>query len=248
MRVLGNGFLARNLRHLAPARSDIVLLAADVSSSLNFTRYNVRREDELVRAVSTRCAATGALLVYFSSIGPLGPDDGGMRVESEEVRPSLAYGRHKAGMEQLVRDGKAHHLILRMATSSTGARIPGSWSRRCPSKSCQVGCASRSGRCATFSTSGDAVDLVGTLLRNGVRDAVVNVASGMSVTVDDVVDHLSFLLGRTPTVCGVEAGGGYSADITLLNSFGRNRWAAVSDLLHHFRIVPDRYFALSARG
>lgn len=218
MLVLGNGFLARHVRSIVNAPSGVCVLAAGVSKSVGLQPQDENRERVMIQGVSEKCARSGDLLVYFSSIGPLGPDDGSPRTESETAAPSSRYGVHKMLMEQLVRETSRRYLILRMCnlvgSGQNSAQLVPALARQVEGGRVQM----ESGALRDLLDVQDAVELVRKLLYRGVENTEINVASGVPIRVDEIVRHLSVLLRCVPSIEYTTGGRGYRADIRRLQT------------------------------
>ncbi|WP_405016243.1 NAD-dependent epimerase/dehydratase family protein [Kitasatospora sp. NBC_00070] len=196
MQIVGRGFLARSLRPLAARHPDTVVFAAGVSSGTSQADAGFAREAELLYDTLADCRRGGRRLVYFStsSAGLYGALPRSGR-EDGPVRPASPYGRHKLAMEEVVRGCGPDHLILRLAYPVGPAQRPHQF---LPALTAQV----RAGRVRIHQGARrdlidvrDAVRLIDALLALGSPGGVVNLATGWSVPVADVVAHLELRLG-----------------------------------------------------
>ncbi|MFJ5233532.1 NAD-dependent epimerase/dehydratase family protein [Kitasatospora sp. NPDC088391] len=196
MHIVGHGFLARSLEPIAAAHPDTVVLAAGVSWASGTSDTDFARERALVDATARQCAADGRRLLFFStaSTGMYGNARGPGR-EDEPAEPCTPYGRHKLALEQRVTASGAGHLILRLG-HLVGPGQPAH--QLLPALLDQV----RSGTVRVH--RGAARDLIGVadvitvidrLLAQRLDGEVVNVASGVAVPVERIVDHLERRLG-----------------------------------------------------
>ncbi|MEO3753174.1 NAD-dependent epimerase/dehydratase family protein [Streptomyces sp. B6B3] len=196
MDIVGNGFLARQLRPLADRHPDTVALAAGVSRAGGATDADFAREAALLRDTARRCAATGRRLLFFSTaaIGMYG-SAGGPGREDEPVTPGTPYGAHKLALERQLRDSGAEHLVLRLGhlvgPGQPAHQLLPTLVRQLRSGVVRI----HRGATRDLIGVGDATTLVDLLLGLGLRAETVNVASGFDVPVEDVVDHLSRRLG-----------------------------------------------------
>lgn len=198
MDVIGRGFLAMNLARIAGKHHDVVAFAAGSSSTVATSADEFGRETGILHDTISRCRAEGRMFVYFSTASAAmygSPDSPG--TEDGPVYPGNAYGRHKLAMEALIRASGVAHLVLRLGHLVGPDQRP---HQMMPTLVAQV----RSGEIEVWRGAHrdlvdvlDVVRLLDALLTIRVCDEVVNVASGVPVPVEDVVEHLEKRL-RTP--------------------------------------------------
>ncbi|MEZ0095640.1 NAD-dependent epimerase/dehydratase family protein [Streptacidiphilus sp. EB129] len=200
MHIIGRGFLARNLADaFADAHPEVVGLAAGVSSTWVTDPAEFDREAAAVYEAIRLCRSEKLTLLFFStaSYAMYGTTSGPAH-EAGPLFPPSVYGRHKLALESCVRSGGVDHLILRLS------HVVGPYQREhqlLPSLVQQV----KDGSVTVFRGAHrdllDVTDLVAVidrLLREGVRNAVVNVASGMPQPVELIVDGVARRLGADP--------------------------------------------------
>jgi NDP-hexose 4-ketoreductase len=197
MEIVGNGFLAHNLRPVADAHPGVVVLAAGVSAASNTSQEQFAREGALLRDTIARCRADSTKLLFFStaSTGMYGAP-GCRGREDEPVLPCSPYGQHKLSLEAVVRQSAVDHLVLRLGHVA-GPRQPPH--QLLPSLARQI----RRGSIRVHRTAHrDLIDIahvtkaVAWLLSAGVSGEVVNVASGFAVPVEAIVSHIEARFGR----------------------------------------------------
>ncbi|MEU4209718.1 NAD-dependent epimerase/dehydratase family protein [Streptomyces sp. NPDC026206] len=198
MDIVGNGFLARNLRPLADAHPDTVVLAAGVSSASGTSPEAFAREAALLGEVAARCRATGRRLLFFStaSTGMYGAGDG-PGTEDRPVVPCTPYGAHKLALEERLRDSGADHLVLRLSHVVGPGQPPHQLLPGLVRQLREGTVAIHRGAARDLIGVAEVVTLVDRLLALGLRGQTVNVASGTAVPVTAVVDHLERNLGLT---------------------------------------------------
>jgi nucleoside-diphosphate-sugar epimerase len=178
------------------------VFAAGVSSAAGTSENEFDREAKLLYPAVRDCRARGRMIVYFStaSAGMYGGDGSSGR-EGDPVYPGTSYGRHKLAMESVLAASGAKHLVVRLAH----ALGPGQPAHQLlPSLAVQIG----SGRVSVYRGArrdlidiADVVTIIDGLLTAGVSGEVVNVATGFSVPVEELVDHLEHRLApRRPVV------------------------------------------------
>ncbi|MGW6460284.1 NAD-dependent epimerase/dehydratase family protein [Streptomyces sp. NPDC055078] len=195
MEIIGNGFIARHLAPLSAAHPEATVLAAGVPRH-PLPDAEHQRETRLVDHTIRHCRDRDRLLVFFSTVsmygGPGGPGD-------EEGPPvaSTRYGQHKLDLERRIAASGVRHLILRLGYV-LGPHGPGF--RLVPALITQI-LAGRvrvqRGARRDMIHATDFMTVVDALLRAGVCDETVNVASGDCVEVATIVRHLEHRLGVT---------------------------------------------------
>ena len=197
MQILGTGLLARAFSALDVRDDSITIVAKGVADSRTTDDAAYEREDrELAEAIDA-CRPAGRTLVYLSGGGAIYGPRTSIRHEDDELRPMTRYGQHQLRCEQAVMAGGVPFLIARIPNA---VGHPQRGTQLVPSLVRQV----RSGR-VTIDPSAtrdliDAVDvatLVTELLATGLRDVPVNIASGISTPVGDIVAAIERLLGTT---------------------------------------------------
>ncbi|MDX2729903.1 MULTISPECIES: NAD-dependent epimerase/dehydratase family protein [unclassified Streptomyces] len=199
MRIIGSGFLARNLAGQPGVHPGVTIYAAGPSGGDVSDADAFARDAERLYATVAECRADGGRLVYLStsSVGLYGRP-GPLLRESGPVFPCSAYGRHKLAMEAVVRASGVDHLILRLAYPVGPHQPP---HQVVPALVAQV----RTGRVGIRrGARRDLVDvahvaaIVDSLLTTGAASEVVNVASGTAVPVERIVAHIADRLGLRP--------------------------------------------------
>ncbi|MFF1833404.1 NAD-dependent epimerase/dehydratase family protein [Streptomyces sp. NPDC058231] len=205
MRIIGSGFLARNLGGRLGRHPGVTIYAAGPSGGGVSDADAFARDAERLYATVAECRADGSRLVYLStsSVGLYGRP-GPFLLESGPVFPCSAYGRHKVAMEAVVRASGVDHLILRLAYP-VGPDQPSH--QVVPALVSQI----RTGRVGVWrGARRDLVDvahvaaIVDALLAKGVVSEVVNVASGTAVPVECLVAHIAERLGLQPATTVVD--------------------------------------------
>lgn len=238
MYVIGNGLIARNLRPLRDRHSGVTVLAAGVPRH-HLPESENAREATLVRDTIARCRADGHLLVFFSTTSMYGAP-GNRGREDEPVVASTAYGRHKLGLEELIRDSGVRHLILRL-TQVVGPgepefRLLPALMRQLSTGHVQV---HRDARRDLLHIA-DFVAVLDELLGAGTEHEVINVASGDCVPIGRIIDHLEKRLGVTAARTVVAAGVPYCSSVAKLRAAAPGI-ARLGFSPGYFRRVIDRY-------
>jgi nucleoside-diphosphate-sugar epimerase len=196
MRIVGSGFLARQLRSIATKHADVEMFAAGVSNSAETRGDAFDCEARRVYDAIERCAREGRRLVYFSTSSKgLYGDQPGPVFEDGPAFPVSAYGRNKLAMESVIARSGVDHLILRLAYPIGVGQQPRQFF---PAMIDQVrsGAAQiRRGAVRDLIDVDDMVRLVDELLTVGAGGQIVNLASGVAVPVEDFVLSVAERLG-----------------------------------------------------
>ncbi|MEU4532827.1 SDR family oxidoreductase [Micromonospora ureilytica] len=243
MDIIGNGFIARHLEPLRHRHHGVTVLAAGVPRQ-GLPPSELAREADLVRATSDRARQRGSLLVFFSTASMYGTP-GCRGTEDEPIEPSTRYGAHKLDLERVVRESGAAHLILRLAYV-LGPHGPDF--RLLPALIRQL----RAGRIRIEQGArrdmvyvDDYVRVFDALLDTGVRDQVVNLASGDCVEVGRIVDHLEAKLDIRAERDIVSGSVSHCPSVAKLNGLLPHLTAATFGEGYH-RTAIDRYLRATA--
>lgn len=193
MIIIGNGFLARNLRRLADRYPDVVLLASGVAG-LNPTEAEYRRERDIVDHALDLARGQNATLVFLSSAAVYG-GEGCTGSEHFPPDPPTAYGRHKLGLEHRIASSVVPHLLLRIGYV-LGPTVP--QHRLVPTLTRGLLAGSVTVHRGSHRDIIDVVDMVRIvelLLDAGIVGETLNVGSGFGVDIERIVDHLEYRLG-----------------------------------------------------
>ncbi|MFF4838315.1 NAD-dependent epimerase/dehydratase family protein [Streptomyces sp. NPDC001315] len=198
MEIVGNGFLARNLRPIADRHPGTVVLAAGVSWAAGTSDADFAREATLLADVAEDCRAKGRRLLFFSTAatGMYGAVDGPGR-EDSPLTTCTPYGDHKYALEQQLRASGAEYLILRLGHLVGQGQPP---HQLVPALVRQVQEGSvriHRGAARDLIDVRDVITIIDRLLAQDLRGETVNVASGEAVPVERIVDHLAERLGVT---------------------------------------------------
>ncbi|GAA3453651.1 NAD-dependent epimerase/dehydratase family protein [Dactylosporangium matsuzakiense] len=200
MQIVGNGFLARNLREAFGDRfPEVTAFAAGVSSTSVTDPVQLDREAEALYDALRRCRAEGSTLLYFStaSFAMYGTTDTPATEDGPLYPPSI-YGRHKLALEACVRAGGGPHLVLRLAHVVGPYQRPHQLLPAIVKQVCTGTVTVHRGAHRDLLDVRDLVYAIDGLLSADVRDIVVNVASGRPWPVEDIIDGVAKRLGSAP--------------------------------------------------
>ncbi|WP_030373427.1 NAD-dependent epimerase/dehydratase family protein [Streptomyces rimosus] len=196
MEIVGRGFIATNLATIANRHPDAVVLAAGVSSAVATSDAAFRRERELVEKTVERCGRERRRLVFFStaSSGMYGAP-GCTGREDDPVTPRSPYAEHKWQLERLIQLSGTDYLVARLSHLVGAHQRP---HQLIPALVGQLRTGRiqiRSGTRRDLLEVRDMVRITDALLSGGVSRQVVNIASGVPVPIEVIVDYLELRLG-----------------------------------------------------
>ncbi|SBT95691.1 NAD dependent epimerase/dehydratase family protein [Streptomyces sp. DI166] len=201
MRIVGDGFLARNLAESFGDRFPAVTaLACGVSRTTTAEAAEYDREAQVLYDTLDTCAREGRQVLFFStsSFAMYGfTDEGRQASESYPVRPPNTYGRHKLALESVVRSSGVEYLVLRLSHAVGGHQRP---HQLLPTLVRNIGAGEVTvlrGAHRDLLDVRDLMHAVGRLLADGVSGEVLNVASGIPQPVESVVTAIEQRLGVT---------------------------------------------------
>jgi len=246
MRIIGSGFLARNLAGPLGRHDGVTLYAAGPSGGAATDGF--ARDADLLYATIAECLADGGRLVYLStsSVGLYGRP-GGLLREDGPVYPCSPYGRHKLAMESVIRASGVDHLILRLAYP-VGPDQPAH--QVVPALVAQV----LAGEVTVWrGARRDLIDIrhvatvIAALLVRRISNVSVNIASGTAVAVESIVHHLAGRLGVRPAVRVVDMPEESAISVARMHALA----PGAADLgfgPEYYRAVLDRYVPAVVTG
>ena len=204
--ILGTGMLAAAMAVHADILHDAIVFARGVSDSSTVDASAYQREAGLLDAALRDARTTGTRLVYFSSAGAVHGSTAEVRDEATPLRPTTDYGRHKVAMEERIRASGARYLIVRFANlvgpRQNRAQLVPSLVRQALDG--QVTIQRHASR--DLLDVDDAARLVAEVLRRDGDHEVIQVVSGQSTPVGDILTHIASILDTQPSISIVEAG------------------------------------------
>lgn len=196
MDVIGHGFLAQHLAGIAGSHEHVVALAAGVSAAAGTSPAQFEREALRLADVLARCAASGERLVFFSTASTGMYGAAGQGREDESVVPGTPYGRHKLGLEQVIRRSGVDHLVVRLAHVVGPNQPPHQLLPSLLSQVLRGEVRLHEGARRDIIDVTDVVGILHRLLTAGVHGEVVNIATGWAVPVEQLISRIEHTLGR----------------------------------------------------
>lgn len=199
MRIVGGGFLARNLQDAFGDRYPrVTAFAAGVSSTSVSAAEEFDREADLLYQVLRECRREGRALLFFStaSFAMYGAPPVPAR-ESDPLFPPSVYGRHKLALESSVRSAGVEYLVLRLSHLVGRHQRP---HQMLPGITRQVLAGEvtiQQGAHRDLLDVQDLLHVIGSLLDQGVSDEVCNVVSGRLEPIERIVGRIERRLGTT---------------------------------------------------
>jgi len=195
--IQGTGLLARAFAALDARDDDALVFAKGVADSRTTAPAEYERETRELDAAIRACRAAGQALVYLSGGGAIYGRTAAVRREDDLVQPDTMYGRHQHTCEQAVVASGVGYLIARVPNAvghpQRSAQLVPALVQQVRTRRVTID----PGASRDLIDAADVAELVTALLRAGARDEVVNVASGISTTVSDLVAHIERLLDTT---------------------------------------------------
>jgi nucleoside-diphosphate-sugar epimerase len=203
--VIGRGLLAGAFASAAETCPSAIICASGVADSQCIDESAFRRERTLLHDLTGRARKRDAVLVYFSG-APVYGRVIGLRVESEDAIPETPYGHHKLACEKVVAESEARHLVLRLPN------VVGPGGNRQQLIPSLVNQGLNGSVVVRISATRDLLDvddlvaIVAALLRGGVDNGIVNVASGISTPILGLVEVIAAVLRVSPAVAMADGG------------------------------------------
>jgi nucleoside-diphosphate-sugar epimerase len=195
--IQGTGLMARAFAALDVRDDSVTVFAKGVADSRTTAIAEFEREFRELESAIHACRAAGRTLVYLSGGGAIYGRRVSLREEDDEPRPESMYGEHQVVCERAIVSSGIDHLIARIPNAVGHPQRP---AQLVPALIEQV----RGGRVHVnrgasrdLIDAADVAELVTGLLQLGVRNVTVNVASGISTDVGDLVAHIERLLDTT---------------------------------------------------
>ncbi len=243
MHILGRGFIASNFACLSELHARTVLFAAGVSNSRCLDEAEFYRELGMLNDAIRHCQMHDLKLVYFSSSGlvyggyPHGTQEDGPSV------PDTAYGKHKLAMERAIQASDVDYLILRLANvvgpdQKRHQLVPALYAQM------QRGfVVIWKGAHRDIIDIADVVRITEQLLTQDVSRKVFNVASGISVPVEDIVAQLEASIGSPVTKQYIDCPDSYRVCIDKLKkTLGADRMNAFRFDTDYYKRVISKYY------
>lgn len=244
--IIGSGFIARHFERIRHAHPHVLIFASGVSRSSCTDEREFLREVDLLYSAIHHCRTHKRMLVYFSTSSDLmygGPDSQGL--EDEPIFPRSAYGRHKLAMEAVIRQSGVAYLILRLANPVGHQQQPYQLVPALYHQIQQGVVQIRRNVRRDIIDIVDAISVIDELLNCGVYDQVVNIASGVAVQIEDIVDHLTLRVSSLVLRSYIDGTSHYRVSNTKLLSLLKNPAAFRFDQTYYKRVI-DTYYPCSA--
>lgn len=192
----GNGLIASSIRKYSDVVDNAYVFARGVSNSSSQSEEGYQKEIHLLSRAIGICQLHSKKLVYFSSGGAIYGDTDALRKENMILKPISRYGQHKLECEKLIIESGVNYLILRLP-NVIGAG--GNMNQLFPYLISSV----RQGRVKIYKNAvRDLIDvkdvswIVAELLKSYNDNLIVNVASGIEVSVLDLVGEINKYIGN----------------------------------------------------
>jgi len=189
--------LARAFTAIVARDDAVTVFAKGVADSRTTSISEFDRESrDLERAIG-ECLAQRRTLVYLSGAGAIYGRRPSLRHEDDVLLPETMYGRHQVACEQAIASSGVAYLIARIPNA---VGHPQRAAQLVPALVEQITAgrvAVSPGATRDLIDAADVAALVHAVLGAGARNVTVNVASGISTEVGDLVAFIERLLGTT---------------------------------------------------
>jgi nucleoside-diphosphate-sugar epimerase len=211
--------IAKSLAGKCGDVGNVVFLAAGVSNSLCRDQSEYDRERKLLCQTIKDCSKSGDKLVYFSSAGAVYGGNDDFKKEDSPLHPSTVYGRNKKLNESLIQNSGTDYLILRLPNL-----VGPSQNRHqlVPSLSLQA----LSGQAVLYEHAErdlldveDAVNIICRLLKCVENKELINIATGVSVSVSEIFAKIQKVLGTDAKIKIVPLGDKQRFCVAKLNRY-----------------------------
>jgi nucleoside-diphosphate-sugar epimerase len=219
MEIIGNGMIARGLLRYSADINDAVIFASGVSDSTLTDQKEYEREYQALEQVIRDCKERGKTLVYFSSGGTVYGKRNDERKEDAPLFPETVYGRHKALCESVISSSGIRYLIARLPTvvgqtKSKTQLIPVLIKQAMEGNVTLLKDAERD-----IIGIADVAGIVVAILKRLRKNEIINVASGISVSVSDIFSEIQNSLGVKPIIKIVSGGDKQRFNIDKLHAY-----------------------------
>lgn len=203
--VIGSGLLAQAFGFAAETGHDAIVCASGVSDSQSSDVLAFLRERALLIDLANRARARDSVLVYFSG-APVYGRSSGLRLESARASPVTPYGHHKLECERQVADSGARYLVLRLPNVVGPGGHPNQLIPSLVAQALNGSIVTMVGATRDLLDVDDLVTIVDGLLRRGVSNRILNVASGVSTPIARLVEVIAEVLGASPSILSTQGG------------------------------------------
>lgn len=217
MQIIGSGMMANAFmndeRFFPPS---VCVFASGVSNSLCNVQTEFDREVFLLKSVIEECKSNQSIFVYFSSAGAVYKKSNDIKGEDFPILPESFYGRHKVLCESIVVNSGVCYIVVRLPnvvgyTKNKNQLIP------------HLANSVMSGHVRVFRDAwrdiisvDDVVKILLGITKAGVLNLTINMASGYSVPVVDIVNEIQQCLALSPEIEMLDGGDRQIFDISLM--------------------------------
>lgn len=219
MEIIGNGMMANSLLRYSADINGVVVFASGVSDSTLKEWQEYDRECQMLYQVIRDCKERDKTLVYFSSGGTVYGKCNDERKEETPLFPETMYGRHKVLCESVIISSGVRYLIARLPTvvgqtKSKKQLIPVLIKH------------AMEGHVTLFKDAerdiigiADVARIITVILKKLKRDEIINVASGISVSVSDIFSEIQNNLDVKPIIKIISGGDKQRFNIDKLHAY-----------------------------
>ena len=244
MEIIGNGMIARGLLRYSADVNDAVVFASGVSDSTLKNRQEYDRECQMLYQVIHDCKERDKALVYFSSGGTVYGKCNDERKEDVPLLPETVYGCHKVLCESVIISSGVRYLIARLPTVVGQTK---SKKQLIPVLIKQA----MEGHVTLFKDAerdiigmADVARIITAILKKLKRNEIINVASGISVSVGDIFSEIQNNLDVKPIIKIISGGDKQKFNIDKLHAY----CPEITFTMDYYRNVIQNYISEQRDG
>lgn len=239
--IIGTGFIARSLNTYQPitACKNALFFASGVSNSRETNPVAFLREKNLLLQALASCKGGNTKFVYFSSAGEVYGETIIKASEANTPHPQSIYGKHKVLLENLIKEARVPYIICRLPNivgkGQKDYQLFHSLVRQVLSKKVIVFAhATRD-----LLGSDDFLRILAELIQLNRESEIINIVSGSSTSVSDIVAYISASLKTTCLIITLQKGDKQQFSASKLNAL--LPWTATYFNDNYYKQVIDAY-------
>jgi len=190
MVIIGRGMIASEFKRRNIENVPALVFASGVADSSCNSDDEYHREILMLQDAVDYCISNDLTLFYPSSGGSVYGNDDDLRIELNQLNPVSAYGMHKVRCEKLIQNSGAAYIIARLpnivgGTSNTAQLIPFLFS-----KAATGNVRIYTNACRDLLWVEDLVSIALSCIEIKKRNYIVNIASGVCISIADIVKYI----------------------------------------------------------
>jgi nucleoside-diphosphate-sugar epimerase len=221
--IVGNGMIAKSLQDYQVETISALVFASGVADSTCQDQKQYDREHDLLKDKIQYCLKTEKVLVYFSSAGAVYGNCNEPKDEKSSLNPAGTYGFNKVISEKLITESGVKYLVLRVSNlvgrnQNIKQLIPYLVNNAINGKVQVYSDATRD-----LLDVEDLAKWTNLLLQKVNKNETVNMASGISVSISDIMNEIIMILQINAGIETVKSGDKHSFSVTKLQGYINSR-------------------------